>query len=74
MVLCDLSMPVVSGEQLYARLRAVAPEQAARVVFVTGGAVAPGAREFLEASTNERLDKPIDVARLRALVRRYVES
>jgi hypothetical protein len=44
------------------------PELAGQLVFMTGGAFTPGARDFLDRVPNVRLEKPIDIERLRALV------
>jgi PAS domain S-box-containing protein len=72
-VLCDLMMPQVSGMDFYAELSQRDAEQAARVVFVTGGAFTPRARDFLDSVTNHRLEKPFDVRGLRALVNGLVK-
>jgi len=69
-ILCDLMMPVMSGMELHAKLAAVVPDQAERMVFMTGGAFTAEARAFLEGVPNERVDKPFDIGALRALVRR----
>ena len=39
------------------------------MVFVTGGAFTPRAREFLERIPNARVEKPIDFQNLRLLLR-----
>ena len=39
---------------------------------MSGGAFTPGAREFLETTSNRRIDKPIDTTRLRRLVEESV--
>ena len=70
-ILCDLMMPEMTGMDLHAELARVAPEQAARMVFMTGGAFTPDARSFLERVPNERLEKPFDVEALRAIIRRF---
>lgn len=67
-LLVDLMMPTLSGMDLYARLTAVAPELASRVVFLTGGAFTARAREFLRETPNPRLEKPFDVEQLCATV------
>ena len=65
----DLMMPEMSGMQLYAELTREFPEQAARVVFVTGGAFTPDASDFLDSVPNPRLDKPVDLAGLGPVLR-----
>ena len=37
-ILCDLMMPEMSGPRFYEELSRLAPEQAQRVIFMTGGA------------------------------------
>ena len=71
-ILCDIAMPEMTGIELYAHARALAPDQAAAMVFVTGGALTDGAREFLASVANVVMEKPFDVKELAATVRRYV--
>jgi len=73
LVLCDLSMPEMSGMELHARLQEADPQQAARVVFITGGPADEEARQFLERSSAPRLRKPLDLARLETLVEEALE-
>jgi len=68
-ILCDLLMPQMDGPGLYDVLRKIAPGQADRMVFVTGGAFTLRASEFLERVPNVRLSKPFDVGALLDLVR-----
>jgi PAS domain S-box-containing protein len=68
-ILCDLMMPEMTGMDLYGELGKLAPDQVERVVFVTGGAFTPRAREFLERVPNARVEKPIDFQNLRLLLR-----
>ncbi|MET0594236.1 MAG: response regulator [Polyangiaceae bacterium] len=72
-VLCDLMMPQVSGMDFYAEMRRRDANQAARIVFVTGGAFTPRAREFLDSVTHHRLEKPFDARGLRALVNGFMK-
>jgi len=68
-ILCDLMMPEITGMDLYAEMSRIAPEQIERMVFVTGGAFTPRAREFLENIPNARVEKPIDFQNLKLLLR-----
>ncbi len=68
-IFCDLMMPDMTGMDLHAELRRVAPELADRVVFVTGGAFTQRAREFLDSVPNARLEKPFDLRSVQAIVR-----
>jgi CheY-like chemotaxis protein len=71
-ILCDLMMPEMTGMDLYAELLVHAPALAKRIVFMTGGAFTNRAREFLEHVDNERVEKPIDPKKLKALIERFV--
>jgi PAS domain S-box-containing protein len=68
-ILCDVMMPEITGMDLYAEMSRIAPEQIERMVFVTGGAFTPRAREFLENIPNARVEKPIDFQNLKLLLR-----
>ena len=67
-ILCDLMMPEMTGMELHAHLMETAPEQARRMVFITGGAYTPAARSFLEQVSNPRVEKPFEPDKLRAQV------
>jgi signal transduction histidine kinase len=67
-VLCDLMMPQMTGMDLHAALSANAPDQAERMVFLSGGAFTAAARAFLDEVPNQRLEKPFDTRQLSALV------
>ncbi len=67
-VLCDLMMPQVTGMDLHAEVARLDQSQADRFVFITGGAFTPRAREFLDAVSNHRVEKPFDLQGLRAIV------
>jgi CheY-like chemotaxis protein len=67
-ILCDLMMPDLSGMELYAALRACSPELAARVILMTGGVFTHEQQAFLDAVPNRRVEKPFDLAEVRATV------
>jgi signal transduction histidine kinase len=67
-ILCDLMMPEMSGPRFYEELSRLAPEQAQRVIFMTGGAFTEQSRAFLANTGLPCLDKPIEPQRLRALL------
>ncbi|MCE9579555.1 MAG: response regulator [Deltaproteobacteria bacterium] len=68
LILCDVMMPELSGIAIHAELVQVAPDQAARMVFMTGGAFTIAAREFLARVPNPRIEKPFGPPQLRTLV------
>jgi signal transduction histidine kinase len=67
-ILCDLMMPQMTGMDLHAELLRTVPEQASQMVFLTGGAFTPGARTFLDAVPNQRVEKPFDTQHLRSII------
>ncbi len=69
-VLCDVMMPEMTGPQLLRRLAETedARTPANSVVFISGGTFAGETREDMETLPNPLLEKPIEVAALRALV------
>ncbi len=72
LILCDLMMPEMTGMDLYRKLMVVAPDQANKMIFLTGGAFTASARAFLTEPPKEYIEKPFDAANLRALVQRYL--
>ena len=72
LILCDMMMPDMTGMDFYNELKAFAPERAADMVFMTGGAFTPKARNFLDSVANERLEKPFDMATLKNLVQEHL--
>jgi CheY-like chemotaxis protein len=73
LILCDMMMPLMTGMEFHLRLATLAPEQADRIVFMTGGAFTPRAREFLARLPNLRLEKPFDLAHVLAMVAAHLE-
>ncbi len=57
-ILCDLMMPRMTGMDLHAELVRTMPEQAAKMVFLTGGAFTPRSQEFLEKVGRPHVEKP----------------
>ncbi len=72
-ILCDLMMPEMTGVDFRAELSRWAPEQADRVIFMTGGAFTDGVRDFVAQTREVLLEKPLDTSALRQLVREQVD-
>lgn len=70
LVLCDLMMPIFSGMKVYEAVAARQPELVDRFVFITGGAFTDAARNFLDAYSGPRLEKPFHVTDVEALLER----
>lgn len=73
-VLCDLMMPNGNGMELEAELAAIDPEQAERMLFLTGGAFTDEAAAFVAARAERVVHKPFDISALRAMVSRAVKA
>jgi PAS domain S-box-containing protein len=67
-VFCDLMMPQMTGMDLHAELSKIDPDQADKVVFMTGGAFTSRARQFLDTVPNPRINKPFQIQGIRSLV------
>ena len=69
LILCDIMMSDMSGIDFHRALAIQAPDTAAQVVFMTGGAFTPSARTFLQTIPNRCVEKPIDRETIDELVR-----
>src|SRR5262249_47536260 len=67
-IVCDLMMPEISGIELYERLGGVAPAYTDRIIFMTGGAFTPQARQFLAKLGRPHLEKPFTEDELRRAI------
>ncbi len=67
-ILCDLMMPEMNGIELFDAIRTLSPRLARRVIFLTGGAFSPEAQAFLDALSNEVVEKPFDGDALRTTI------
>jgi len=69
LVICDLKMPRLDGQQFHALLARAVPELSKRVIFVTGDVAGTQAEQFLEGSGCRWLEKPFRLADLLKAVR-----
>jgi CheY-like chemotaxis protein len=67
-ILCDLMMPEMPGFDLLDQVRLVAPDQADRMMFMTGGATTTRAREFVQTWRGVVLQKPVSMDAVRETV------
>jgi CheY-like chemotaxis protein len=65
-ILCDVVMPEMSGPQFFEALTRLAPDQARRITFMTGGAFTSEGQAFLASARSRCVDKPLDLQSLRA--------
>jgi signal transduction histidine kinase len=73
-ILSDLLMPEVTGMEIYERLAVDTPNEAKKMVFLTGGAFTDRAREFLERVPNPRIEKPFEVSNILAMIARVLRG
>ena len=67
-VVSSMRMVGVSGPEIHERLRLDAPEQADRMIFMTGGVITRSMREFFDRTSCPVLEKPFPLDVFRALV------
>ena len=68
LVLCDLTMPVMSGAEVYRNLMEQAPKKASEIVFITAGGTNPTDVQFLTTLPNVLLRKPFTHTQLHELL------
>ena len=71
-IICDIMMPQMSGMEFFQELENHDAQQAARVIFLTGGAFTAAARIFLDSVSNTLMDKPFEPQALLALVNQRI--
>lgn len=68
-IFCDLMMPEMTGMDFYEEVCLRFPERAGRIIFLSGGAFTPQAREFIDRVPNLKMAKPVDTPTLRSIIR-----
>ena len=68
LILCDLSLPDLSGAQIYQRICLEKPELQPRFVVMTGGAMTSESRQFLSNYQGRLLNKPFTLSQVESLV------
>ena len=67
-VLCDLTMPGMTGMEWYEKIKAEFPEMEKRILFMTGGPRSSEAAEFMKVMGKRVVEKPFEPRTLRALL------
>jgi CheY-like chemotaxis protein len=70
-ILSDVGMPLMSGCDLYQEIRRIAPEQAERMIFVTGGS-GEATEKAVAATGQPVLAKPFDRTELRTFIQKFL--
>ncbi len=73
-VLSDLMMPEMTGMDFYEQLSKTMPDQAGRMIFMTGGAFTEQAASFIERFPKRVVAKPLDLSELRRLIDQQLRS
>ncbi|HMG23887.1 MAG TPA: ATP-binding protein, partial [Kofleriaceae bacterium] len=71
-IVSDVMMPNMTGIELIEELRRLAPDQAQRLIFLSGGVFTAQTRERLDQMGVPQLEKPVTAKELRACVTRVV--
>ncbi|MEE8465719.1 MAG: ATP-binding protein, partial [Dehalococcoidia bacterium] len=67
-ILLDLRMPGVDGQELYKLITDLSPEMSKRVVFITGDTASADTRRFLDSTASPVLSKPFTLEAVRQLL------
>jgi two-component system NtrC family sensor kinase len=73
-ILCDLRMPGMTGQEFHRCLREVAPDLAARVIFVTGDVVEADTALFLQGVDQPVVEKPFTLAEMAGAVQEILDQ
>ena len=73
-VLCDLYMPERSGRQIYDEIATRWPEQASRVIFMSGISARGARGDLLSGVDNDMMEKPFRLKVLRQTVEKMAKS
>jgi CheY-like chemotaxis protein len=71
LILADLKNPEMSGKEFFEELSKLVPDMISRVIFITGDATSPKAKEFLDGAGRPVIEKPFE---LRALQRQVAKA
>jgi two-component system NtrC family sensor kinase len=74
LIITDIKMPEMSGQEFHRRVRDIDREQAERMVFITGDTVNVATRQFLQRVSNPCLAKPFKMGEIREIVERQLRQ
>jgi PAS domain S-box-containing protein len=74
LLLLDIKLPGLSGNELYNRIREISPSMAKRVVFMTGDLMAADTEAFLARTKVRFVTKPFNISQLKREINRRLAS
>jgi CheY-like chemotaxis protein len=74
LILCDLRLPELDGQDFYHLLKTEAPDLHQRVIFLTGDILNPASLEFLEQHHLAWLPKPCRAAQVREAIQQALRN
>ncbi len=74
LIICDLKMPNLSGQQFYAEIKRTKPELSSKIIFFTGDTVSPQTESFLKLTGNKVIPKPFDLDWLLSFIQDFLVS
>ncbi len=72
LLITDLKMPGLDGQELYEHLKVIRPDVARRMIFITGDTASEDTRAFFEETETHHVDKPFNPTELRRVVRQVL--
>jgi CheY-like chemotaxis protein len=73
LIISDVKMPTMRGDQFFAEVQVLYPDLAGRVIFITGDIADQRTVVFLEETQQPRLVKPFSATELRRVVARVAK-
>jgi CheY-like chemotaxis protein len=74
LILCDLRLPELDGQDFYHLLKTEAPDLHRRVIFLTGDILNPVSLEFLEQHNLLWVPKPCSAAQVREAIQQALRN
>jgi two-component system NtrC family sensor kinase len=61
LIVTDIKMPRLNGEQLYEQMAGLDPRLAQRIIFMTGDVISASTQQFLQDTKNRYITKPFQL-------------
>lgn len=74
LVICDVRMPGIGGQELFQLVRKRNPELAKRIIFTTGDPISNSTRAFLQNTTTPHLSKPFMIEDLEQAIEEVLQQ